>query len=189
MAKPKRHNHYQSQGYILPQPSRDLNVMDVDAMEALLQNFAISQGYQQNDDSLSDESEDNDEDHQENVKQSILQAFDTILSSRQKENLRKGTCFECKQTGHFARDCPKHKARLSKIPQNSQSKNAKHKRTISPRKPHDNDKKNQRRFQSMQLNKIIQSIPDDEEVVNVYNEHADQPGFIHQEIQDFASDN
>ncbi|KAF5345224.1 hypothetical protein D9756_011492 [Leucocoprinus leucothites] len=179
MAKLKRHNHYQSQGYIPLQPNRDPNAMDVNAMEALLQNFAISQGYQQNDDSSSDESEDDDEDHQENIKQSILQVFDMILSSHQKENLRKGMCFECEQTRHFARDCPKCKACLLKIPRNSQSKNAKHKRPVSPRKPHDNDKKNQRCFQSMQLNEIVQSIPDDEEVVNVYNEHADQPGFVH----------
>ncbi|KAF5346998.1 hypothetical protein D9756_011023 [Leucocoprinus leucothites] len=186
--KERWQNQKGSQGYIPPQPNRDPNAMDVDAMEALLQNFVISQGYQQNNDSSSDESKDNDEDHQENVKQSILQAFDMILSSHQKESLRKGTCFECKQTGHFARDCPKHRACLLKIPRNSQSKNAKHKRPVSPRKPCNNDKKNQRCFQSMQLNEIIQSIPDNEEVVNVYNEHADQPGFIHQEIQDFASD-
>ncbi|KAF5356979.1 hypothetical protein D9756_006352 [Leucocoprinus leucothites] len=127
MAKPKRHNHYQSQGYILLQPNRDLNAMDIDAMEALLQNFTISQGYQQNDDSSSDESEDDDEDHQENIKQSILQVFNMILSTCQKESLRKGMCFKCKQTRHFARDCPKHKVCLSKIPRKSQSKNAKHK--------------------------------------------------------------
>ena len=82
--------------------------MDVDAMEAALNNFAISEGYEENDKENINETEVDDSeepDINELVSQRVSTVLNEILTPQQKQDLKAKKCFNCGKNGHYAKNC------------------------------------------------------------------------------------
>lgn len=169
---------------------RDPNAMDVDALEATLQNLQIEEdSIEDNESSYEEPQEDIPNDTETNVEElvsrRVSQVLNEILTPQQKAALRNRQCYNCGETGHYAKNCRKPKR--SNLLRPAAAKITQNKPPLPPRKFNGN-RQQFRKQQFTKINEAIQDLDDDEEVAELYQQHADNQSATSQTIADFVSD-
>ena len=175
-----------------PSRQRDPYAMEIDALETAINNFAIDEGYDQsseqdfydNEVNNTEEEEDNSTDVNELVHQRVQSVLNEILTSQQKQALQSKQCFNCGKTGHYARNC---KAPKKALPRPQIAKTFQNKRPVAPPKFRGN-RSDWKKKQFTRINEAIQEIDDEEEVAELYAQHADRDSTASQNVVDFVFD-
>ena len=161
--------------------------MDVDALEAALNNIQIDETTEQDGENYYGENLDETNpqtDIQELVSQRVNEVLSEILTFDQKKAFQAKKCFNCGETGHYARNCKKPRWSL---PRSSNAKNIQNKSSSQTRK-FNNNKQQWRKQQFNKINEMIQQLDDEEEVAELYTQHAEGESATSQQIVDFVSD-
>ena len=101
--------------------SKDPNAMDVDNVQAILENYKNS---------IQDEEDivEHEEENHQYLQDIVQQTLDNILTKGQRVMLKQGRCFACNKTGHFSKNCPT-KIKFKTIPHNKSYRNEKNRAT------------------------------------------------------------
>lgn len=164
--------------------------MNVDALEAMLNNLSLYEGHDQGNETNNEEPQEEEDpqpmDIQELVSKQLSQVLNSILTPQQKMSLQNNKCFNYSEAGHFACNCQKPKKHSLLQPQAA--------KTVSY-KPSSNFKK----FSSnkppywqnpfTKINEAVQELDDKEDIAELYSQHVEQDNPISQSIADFASNN
>ena len=170
-----------------PRRQGDPYAMDVDAMEAALNNFAISEGYEENDEENINETEVDDSeepDINELVSQRVSTVLNEILTPQQKQDLKAKKCFNCGKNGHYAKNCRLPKKTFSRPAINKTNQN---KRPVAPPK-FQGDRNKWKKQQFQRINEVIQEMDDDEEVAELCAQHLNNESATSSNVVDFAFD-
>jgi len=106
-----KEKHYTNPNWLRPHNDcKDPNAMDVDNIQAILENYKNTLQDQE-------DSDDEQETTNQRIQKLVHQTLDNILTKDQKKSFKKGKCFSCGTPGHFAARCP-NKPNFKTLPHN-----------------------------------------------------------------------
>ena len=163
--------------------------MEIDAMEAALNNFTISKGCDEDYQEDINETEVNNIDEEatdinELISQQVSTILNEILTPQQKQSLKEKKCFNCGKTGHYAKNCRLPKKTFSRPAINKTFQN---KRPIAPPKFQGN-RQQWKKQQYTKINEAIQEMDDDEEVAELCSQHLNNESTTSANVVDFVFD-
>lgn len=150
----------------LPYQATDPNAMDIDQLAEAVYNL----DFEDEPDLLAEEADEDEETEEDRLHQLVQErtreALNAILTDAQRKDLKEKRCFNCRKTGHFARECPTKKTiyRRSELPRNLDARNRSN--AISRRRQASYRKKNS-------LYNILEDATD-EEVEDIYEHFANE---------------
>jgi len=91
-----KEKHYTNPNWLRPHDDyKDPNAMDVDNIQAILENYKNTLQDQE-------DSDDEQETTNQRIQKLVHQTLDNILTKDQKKSFKKRKCFSCRTPGHFA---------------------------------------------------------------------------------------